>query len=165
MTAIAVNDGLTLFERFESNGSSAEAEKLLAYLGKTVSELRDRSNIWNHVEPAMQSLDETYQECGEDGWDGYDASAISESVYEDAKKFLNMLPMWISSPEIVPEPDGDIGLEWRGNDNRMFVASLNGKGSVSYAGIIGREARVNGMETFYDSIPTIIAKSIKRLDK
>jgi hypothetical protein len=77
MTAIAVNDGLTLFERFESNGSSAEAAKLVAYLGKTVSELRDRSNVWNHVEPAMQSLDETYQECGEDGWDGYDAYAIS----------------------------------------------------------------------------------------
>jgi hypothetical protein len=91
--------------------------------------------------------------------------AISESVYKDAKKFLNMLPMWISSPEVVPEPDGDIGLEWRGNDDGVFVASLDGKGNVSYAGLIGRRVNINGIEAFYDSIPAVITKTIKRLDK
>ncbi len=57
---------------------------------------------------------ETYQECSEEGWDGYGARPVTQETYDEAVRFLGALPSWLPTPEIVPEPDGDIGFEWNG---------------------------------------------------
>ena len=79
------------------------------------------------LDDALISLFEVYRECSYSDWDGYDAVAISEDAYEEAQKIINLLPSSIPMPEIVAEPTGDIGFEWRRDKRQVFVLSVGGK--------------------------------------
>lgn len=51
----------------------------------------------------------------EENWDGYGALKISEEAYNTASMFIKNLPPTITSPEISPNPNGTITLEWETN--------------------------------------------------
>ena len=109
-----------------------------------------------------QLLD-TFIRCSAKGWDGYGALPISNRAHSEAKTFLEALPTWIPLPEIVPEPDGGIGLEWFGGSHRVFVVSISGDNTITYAGLIGMGNKIHGIKVFNDSIPTIIIDSINEI--
>jgi hypothetical protein len=37
---------------------------------------------------------------------------ISLSVKAEARRLVDLLPYWISAPDAVPDPDGEIALSW-----------------------------------------------------
>lgn len=110
-----------------------------------------------------KELKEVYSECSEHDWDNYGANPITETAYLEAERFINSLPILdFPSPEIVPEPSGEIGFEWNRGKNQIFVASVNGNNEIIYAGIFGPN-KVHGTEYFGDSLPSIIITNLKRL--
>lgn len=163
MTSIAIKNRTTLFERSENTGSSSVSMKLQDMFDDAIASLKKKSYTWSHVDEALKSLLETYSECATDGWDGYDADAINESTYSEAVKFLNLLPSWISLPEIVAEPTGEVGFEWSNNKGNIFAASVNGAGSLAFAGLMGKGNRLHGTVNFYDSIPPVIIENIRNI--
>ena len=76
-----------------------------------------------------------YEECCEENWDGYGALAVSPVVLFEAIRFICALPQRLPTPEVVPEPTGDIGFEWNYGKNRTFVASVSGTKLINYAGL------------------------------
>ncbi len=96
-------------------------------------------------------------------WDGYGALPISAISYGDAASFLNALPTQLPVPEITPEIDGTIGLDWENGNFNTFTVILSGKGSIVYAGILGKGNTSHGTEIFDDSIPENIISIIKRI--
>lgn len=60
------------------------------------------------------------------------------ATYERAKRFLTVLPISISPPEISIDPDGEIAFDWVADENMLSV-SLNASGQLSFAtGINGK---------------------------
>lgn len=114
------------------------------------------------LDDALISLLEIYNECFQSAWDGYDAAAISEDAYEEAKKIINLLPSAIPMPEIVAEPTGDIGFEWRRDKGQVFVISVGGKHRITYAGIFSGN-KVHGSEYFEETLPLAIIQHLRRL--
>lgn len=112
---------------------------------------------------AFNALMETYKECCEESWDGYGAVPISQATCSEAVRFLDALPSWIPAPEIVPEPDGYIGFEWRRGKYWTVVASVDGTNHIIYAGIFGTGDKSHGTELFDGSIPKALADQISRL--
>lgn len=110
----------------------------------------------------LNSLLDIYSRCSEEGWDGYGASAIHENTFKEALKLIELLPSSLPMPEITPEPGGEIGLEWRKRKRQIFVASVNGKNLITYAGIFGIN-KTHGTEYFGESIPHVIIENIRRL--
>ncbi len=148
--------------RSQSSAASETAQCLQRFLKTTVDELRN-ADTWNRLGEAIANLKETFQDCSSVNWDGYGAQPVSASAYTEALAFLNALPPHIPIPEVVPEPDGSIGFEWENGANRVFTASLSGKGSIVYAGLIGKGTKTHGTETFDDAIPPSTIQTIQRL--
>lgn len=143
--------------------------------GPDVSYLRNKDfEIWKHFrqtetgyrkEEALESLYEVYKECSEEGWDGYEALPITEDAYFEAMKLIENLPLisWLPLPEITPEPDGGIGLEWYTGLRQVLVASVSGRNEIVYAGLFGA-SKVHGTEEYFDdSLPSIIIECLRKL--
>ncbi len=120
----------------------------------------------NRLGEVLSALGEVYKECSEGGWDGYGAHAITEGSYERARKLIIMfaesfvnLPM----PDITPEPNGDIALEWHRESKGTFAFSMDDNEKLTYAGIFDSSNTAYGKESFNDFIPQSIVCYIERL--
>ncbi len=117
------------------------------------------------ITEALQSLNEIFEDCSEEGWDGYDALPITEEAYFEAIKLIKSLPVTaFPMPEVVPESNGEIGFEWYRENRLVFVASVSGKSEIVYAGMFGAN-KTHGTEYFGDLLPTEILEKLKRLYK
>jgi hypothetical protein len=112
---------------------------------------------------ALESLDEVYEECSKANWDGYDAAPISLEAYFEASKLLRIIPRSYPMPDILPEPDGEIGLEWYKDREFSFVISVCGKNIITYVGLFGKNNETYGAEDFTDSVPKVVLNGLKRL--
>lgn len=113
---------------------------------------------------ALRALQEVCQEHSIENWDGYGAAPISHQAYSEAAKLLRMLSSFIPMPDILPEPDGGLGLEWYKEKDFSFTISVGGEGIITYAGLFGKNNETHGTESFTDSIPQIILHNLERLN-
>jgi len=72
-------------------------------------------------------------DCSAPGWDGYKAMPISIESAESAEKFILALPQSIPVPEISPEPDGELSLDWVKTKRSVFSLSMGPNGRMAYA--------------------------------
>jgi len=162
MTAIAIQNRPAIRPYPYSTGSSDASRSLQKLYEYTVTSLR-KSVTWNYLGGVLAALKETYKECSEDGWDGYGALPITQETYDEAVRFLNAMPSWLPMPEIVPEPNGDIGFEWTFGKNHTLVASVDGTNRITYAGLLGIGNKSHGTEVFDGSIPQTLISHISRI--
>jgi len=67
------------------------------------------------------------------------------------------------APDIVPEADGEIAIEWDIEANRIFSVSIGANGPLHFAGLFGREKEVHGVESFNGEISEDILHYIDKL--
>jgi hypothetical protein len=99
------------------------------------------------------------QRYREKDWNGEGSDPIPEAAFQEAGVFLEKLPPGTPLPEVNPEPDGYLGLEWYANKRLLYVVSFNGKGALSCSGLIGFE-RISGTRYMDESIPAEILRNI-----
>ena len=158
MTAVALtNDASSLW------GTSNEVSDVLRAVFRETQQELSQADTWNRLGDAMAELEEVYRECSVNDWDGYGGLAVTAGAYQEAKVLLNALPRTLPIPEIAAEPDGSIALEWDRGANQIFALSVNGKGVIVYAGLLGRGIKAHGTEVFNDSLPQTIILHIKRI--
>jgi len=150
-----------------TDGEAGNRSNLMTYLAQWLLE-EDRTEIdllgaidWTDC--ALESLKQIYEECSEENWDGYGGTPISLEAYLEASRLLRIIPNSFPMPDVLPEPDGGIGLEWYKDKGFSFVASLGGKTTITYVGRFGRNNQTYGTETFTDSVPSVILNGLKRL--
>jgi len=162
MTAIAIPSRMTGPPYAYSGGVSDASKNLQKFYKDAIANLR-RSVTWNYLSGVLVTLSEIYQECSEDNWDGYGALPITQETYDEAVRFLNALPSWLPIPEIIPEPDGDIGFEWNFGKNRLLAVNVDGTNRITYAGLLGTGNKAHGTEVFDGSIPQIFRGSAQKI--
>ena len=162
-TAIPCDDFISI-SNSPSMGFGDEVDKLKEFFKGIVSEFRNTETLGRSDE-ALQSLDKVFDECSEEGWDGYDALPITKYAYKEAKRLIESLPLtFFPIPEVVPEPSGEIGLEWYREERQVLVASVSGRNEIVYAGLLGVN-KSYGTEYFGDFLPSVILENLKRLYK
>jgi hypothetical protein len=57
----------------------------------------------------------------ESGWDGYGALPIHEATLKNATRFLNSLPEHFPCPDLTPDTNGTVSMEW---ESREGIAHL-----------------------------------------
>lgn len=95
-------------------------------------------------------------------WDGEGAEPIPAAAFQEARRFLLTLHPATPLPEVVPEPDGYLGLEWYANTRLLYVVSFNGTGVMSCSGLMGRE-RILGTRYTDEGIPIEVLRNIARV--
>lgn len=149
---------------FANIGFGPESQELKKYYEAIISEFRKAETLGRRLHEVLHSLDEVFEECCKVDWDGYGALPITEDAYYEAKRLIESLPLtsFIPIPEITPEPDGSIGIEWSVGNRLIFVASVRGKNEIVYAGLFGVN-KTHGTEYFGDSLPSAIIENLKRM--
>lgn len=99
-------------------------------------------------------LDNLYKECSVKNWDGYGAEPLCKELREVVEKFLNLLPNNIPDPDIIPDTDGEISLDWYREKNTIFSISIGKNNQLNYAFRSGNgKESYCGSEIFNDKIP------------
>jgi len=78
-------------------------------------------------------------ECAQSGWDANDADPVSKCAAIRAAEFIRALPEGFSLPELAPEPDGSISLDWIRSRNRLLSLSVGTSDRLPYAWIEGAD--------------------------
>lgn len=118
---------------------------------------------WFAPQLVLDKLELVHNECASENWDGYDASPIEDIAFQEMRNLICALPSFISVPDVIPEPDGAIGLEWENDEGHSFIISLNGTNIINYAGMFGEDIETYGTEQFKGNIPKAILHNLKRL--
>ena len=155
----------TRFSLPASFGSAGVGETL----GIIVNDFKAISNNYlltisgQRFNPVRRALSDILEECGEDNWDGYGARPITSQAYFEALRFIDLLPDDLPLPDVVPEPRGQIGFEWRREHGSIYVIALNGKNLISYTGLFGAGNEAHGTENFTEFMPETIIEHFNRL--
>ena len=112
---------------------------------------------------ALAQLDEVVRDCNRPGWDGYGAKAIGPATYFKVRQFLQALPTQLPPPELVPEPDGEIAIEWDLGQQCIFSVSLGAAAKLNYAGLLGPGVERHGVEPFEGLVPQAILDGVAEL--
>ncbi len=86
-------------------------------------------------------------ECAESGWDGGEAEAVDRLAAFAAADVIRALPEGLALPEVAPEPDGSISLDWIQSRNRLFSVSVGTSGRLAFAWLDGSD-RGHGVARF-----------------
>ncbi len=161
-TAVQCIDCPSVYAIQSSVGFSDTFKKLEKYFTNQIREIHEPLTIGRPLEEAVKFLVEMYKECSEENWDGYNALPITANAFEEARNIIKLLPTSVPMPEILAEPSGEIGFEWRKGTRLVFVLSVGGKHKINYAGIFGSN-KLHGSEYFGESLPSVIIQNLRRL--
>jgi hypothetical protein len=79
-------------------------------------------------------------ECEEENWDGEGAKAIDDRVAGRAVSLIRALPAGVRMPEIAPEVDGRISLDWILTQHSFFSISVGPSNRLPFAWVDGSES-------------------------
>ena len=113
--------------------------------------------------PTVAYLGPEYFDYLAPNWDGEGATPISPQTMENAYNFLTKIGNLDFSPEICPESDGYIQLEWYVSPQRVFSLSFGPSNQVAYSGIFGEGSTVYGSEKLCAGVPNSIWDHIERI--
>jgi len=148
--------GITLSSDILKRPDDYSDEEPLRLIPEVVEFEHDKIQLYSEVY-------RVYHECSEQDWDSYDGMPISDKTFWEAVKLICLLPQDLPSPEVMPEPTGEIAFEWYKDRKHVFVISVGGKERISYAGLFGRHSQTHGVEYLPDRFPQSIINNIRRL--
>ena len=124
------------------SGSSSDTAYFVAQQRENSYELLQESNVLGLIaKGAFRKLNEVFEECLSNGWDGANAKPVSVEILQNAKAFLKSFPLGIEPPDVGAEPDGAITLEWYRSPDKVVSISINPGGWLYFAAIIGAKKR------------------------
>lgn len=112
---------------------------------------------------AISELRSIALECGVENWDDEGANPIEPWAVRTAERFIRVLPEGIPMPEVTPEPDGSIGLDWSVSSSRVFSVSFGSGLRLACAWLDGTD-RGHAVTRFDgETIPHLILGGVRAL--
>ncbi|MGQ0765946.1 MAG: hypothetical protein ACT4OZ_09795 [Gemmatimonadota bacterium] len=142
---------------------SDEGEHLREAVAQLI-DLNERSfSISGAQNTVIASIREIASNCSFRDWDGYGAAPISARALKTAEALIRALPSGFPLPEVAPEPDGAISLDWTQSRRRSFSVSAGQTDRLAFAWLDGTDGG-HGVERFDGvSIPRRIAEGISSI--
>lgn len=146
----------------ETTGVSPESEALTQLLADVDRHLASAVSAGAAIEQTTDEVLQVFTEAADRNWDGYGAEAVSAETLVEALAFASAIPPGVASPAVVPEPTGEIGLEWSKGTAKQFVVSLSGSSTAVFAGLLGGGTKVHGVDRFLGAVPPEIRQILLR---
>ncbi len=159
--AQALLGGPWLLRPRPEQGVSEDARKLSALFDDALA-FGHSVSLAERYHGAVAALRDAYEGALGPGWDGYGARPVDPFSYIHALSFVSALPTTVPLPEVAVDPDGEIEFEWYRWPRWLLTVSVGRTGSLSYAGLFGRN-KVHGVEQFSEGLPDAIVQNLRRL--
>lgn len=106
--------------------SSTDADTVISLETHRISQGQISSALLGARPTRLGKIAELFQTRNSVGWDGCDAVPITRQSKQTAETIINMLPLEIADPEIVPTCNGGYSLEWK-EDRKYLVIEIENK--------------------------------------
>lgn len=160
MSTLVLSARPQLLER-ESSANSFDSQAVLRGIRQAKQDARAiASSMQSRAYPL---LEEIVARCSRPNWDGYGALPISSIAHARTVAFLDALPMFLPTPDIVPENDGEIAVEWDLGPERVFSVSIGESAYLHFAGSFGGGVERHGVEPFDGMVSQDILDYINRI--
>lgn len=113
----------------------------------------------------FDEIDSLVEECSTGNWDGYGALPVSKEAAEFAKTFIGQIQVEFSTPEIAPEPDGSIGLEWHVDKHKWIIISFNSNGEFFFASQINTKTKFDGKGVLNSPQNKDLVEALRRVNE
>lgn len=124
---------------FCATGVSPEAE-ILALSACEVTQFEQQSiSLYGEKSALISELLDLADECDEKDWDSYGALPLDELAIDNAIAFIHTLPPEISMPELAPDPDGEVSLDWIASKTSLFSVSCGSSHRLAYSWLDGTD--------------------------
>ena len=84
----------------------------------------------------MQDVQDIVVSCRDEGWDGYDATPVSIPAILRTIQFVRSHSGELPIPEVTPEPDGEVSLDWLGREGQSLSLSIGESDKITYAHVL-----------------------------
>ena len=135
MTGYAALEPLTS----ASSAISSEARAVRRAAFEVVHHAELSQSLFGAKATAISELWRMANECGKEDWDGNDALDLNARAVANSVAFIRALPDGLPLPEIAPEPDGSVSLDWISARHRMFSISVSSSDRLAFAWIDGSD--------------------------
>lgn len=166
--AIAIpNTFLFLRERYEP--VSKDSEDVQKDWASRKNYVQASASDWGPlVDGALRCIRD---ECSSTNWDGEDGKPVSRRTIELTRKIVEAifasLPLSTPPPDLVPESDGEISVNWVLDAKRMFALSIGEHEKLNFAGQFGDKGALHGWtpvdETGDGSLEGSVAEMAKKV--
>jgi hypothetical protein len=159
--AIAASSALSAI--VASSALSREAEDVNEAARDVLNSAEGSQVLFGDKAQALSDLVTLGAEHAQPGWDGDNAAPIDPTALSLARRFILAMPYDIPRPEIAPEPDGKISLDWHQSSSRQFSLSIGHGNRLAFAWLDGADrghavAQFDGV-----NIPWLVLDHIRRL--
>lgn len=114
------------FRNLISTPSSTDADKVINIQTSRMAMGLVSSALLGARSTQLGEIENLYQTRNYKGWDGYDSEPITQTAKNIAEKIINMLPLEISAPDIVPTCNGGYSIEWK-KEKKYLVIEIENK--------------------------------------
>jgi hypothetical protein len=139
---------------FSRSGSSPEAKEVQTLTRQAFVKIKTQSR----VSVALNDLDSLQAELFSSN-----DPLVFKAPFDLARRFLFALPTDLAAPELSLDPDGEIAFDWAAERGRNFSVSLGSTGRLSFAGKLGPEKCIYGMDQFDEVVAREIVDAVKAL--
>ena len=161
-TIIQSNEQSTCWLPEESHAKGPDAEKIRVALSNVRPRLDEAQTRGAAARAALlNDVVSLFKEASRPGWDGYQARPIGGETVENVLTFIELLPPDMPKPELVPEPDGEIALEWHRSSSWVLSISIGPRNRLAYAGLFGLN-KSYGAEEWHTAIPRMVTEAMRR---
>jgi hypothetical protein len=108
-------------------------------------------------------LNELMMDCCRDDWNGYGATALTNSAYQAALQFIDSLPEGFQTPELGADPEGCVTFEWRRSSTRTVWVSVGTNFEIHYAALLSPGNEHHGKGVFFNALPDILLNLVRQL--
>ena len=143
-------------------GVSAEAEQLAQLLGRVRLDSLSSEVLSPGRRNALNALVGAFLDARQPGWDGYDASPVTEAALKAAIRVLLAVPNELPAPEVGADRDGEMTLEWFRAANRVLSVSVSPAGLLRY-GALFPDRPTHGQVHMGVELPNEIVEQIRRV--
>jgi hypothetical protein len=118
---------------------SSEAQAVRAAISAVCEHAEKSQTLFGGKAVAISGLNALAHDCSEADWNGEGSYAIEPGAVFLAECFIRALPDSVQLPELAPEPDGSITLDWIPSRHRLFSVSISASDRLAYAWLDGSD--------------------------
>lgn len=144
---------------------STVADAVRKAAGAVVQRAESSQSLFGTKNDAISELWKLADECGETDWDGEDSVELDQRAVAGAVSFIWALPEGVPMPELAPEPDGSVSLDWIQSRHRIFSLSISNSDRLAFAWLDGSD-KGHGVSHFDGwKVPTRVLDTLRSIVK
>lgn len=161
----AVSMHAVAFFPFTKKGSAISEEAgTVQFASAELTRSAERSQaLFGAKQDALRELRTIAESCAHENWDNDGALPLDRAALRKAEDIIRALPDNFPLPELAPEPDGSVSMDWIRTSRRLYSISVGPANRLAFAWLDGTD-KGHGVLGFDGiNLPVLALSDIERI--